>query len=81
MLPISFSMQGLLRQLPPYNKPFPAGEKERWLTAFRAIIDLDYPEPPPAAFDQGPCEECGTTWKANEALPCPECASETGAKE
>jgi hypothetical protein len=30
----------------------------------------------PAAFDQGPCEECGTTWKANEVLPCPEYASQ-----
>jgi hypothetical protein len=78
-MPIGFAMHGLLRQLPPYDKPFQPTEKERWLAAFKAILDLDYPEPPPAMFDQGPCEECGTTWKANEVLPCPECATVTDA--
>ena len=74
MLPISRAMYGLLRSLPPYNKPFPEDEKKRWLTAFRAIMDFDYPDMPPPAFDQGPCEECGAVWKANEILPCPICA-------
>jgi hypothetical protein len=70
------AMQGLLRHLPPYNQSFKPGEKKRWLAAFEAILDLDYPDPAPAPFDQGPCEECGTTWKANEVLPCPSCADE-----
>lgn len=37
---------GLLRQLPPYNRPFAPGQKEKWLVAFKAILDMDYPEPP-----------------------------------
>jgi rubrerythrin len=69
------ALEGLLRSLPPWNKPFEPGHKERFLKALDAILDLEYPPPrPPAAWDQGPCDECGTTWKANEVLPCPECA-------
>lgn len=40
---LSPAIVGLLRQLPPYNQPFPPGQKEKWWRAFVAIVDHDYP--------------------------------------
>lgn len=60
------AMWGLIQQLPPYNKPFPPGEKERWMSAFQALLELDYPNeplppapPPPVSneFVEEGCEQ------------------------
>lgn len=43
---IDESIVGLLRHLPPYGTEWPAEERERWLEAFRAVIDVVYPDSP-----------------------------------
>lgn len=40
---MNHALYGLLRQLPPSNGVFQPGQKKKWLAAFEAIIDLDYP--------------------------------------
>lgn len=41
---VSPALAGLLASLPPWPKPFKKGERERWLAAFKIIIDNDYSE-------------------------------------
>jgi len=61
------------------------GRAKRWeghklmheFVSLAMLIQLTAQEDQPLpAWDQGPCEECGTTWKANEVLPCPVCAED-----
>jgi len=41
---LSSAMIGLLQSLPPWNTDFPKGERKRWLAAFEAVMDMDYPD-------------------------------------
>lgn len=67
---LSPAMLGLLQSLPSWPRPFPPGERERWLAALKAVLDMDYPppeEPPPVSNDfvAPGCEQFSATGDTN----------------
>jgi hypothetical protein len=42
--PVPLLIQGLIGELPPRSKPFPAKARERWLAALKVNLDLVYGE-------------------------------------
>ncbi len=38
------SILGLLKGLPKTSRPWPKAQRDRWLTAFQAVLEMEYSE-------------------------------------